>query len=154
MNHQCRAAIVSYEAFLRSMPAPRQEAATKDQIDLCRAELVSEATASGKPPAPPSPAAPPPAAAPPPSAVAIAAAPAPSAPPPAPGVVANVAETASPPAERAPTPVYRRWWFWALIGGGVGAGVAIAAAAGAFTHTMEPSCGPPLNCSSPMTTQP
>src|SRR5215471_4875654 len=27
MNHQCTAAIVSYEAFLRTMPPPRQESA-------------------------------------------------------------------------------------------------------------------------------
>src|SRR5262245_13385065 len=40
MNHQCRAAIVSYESFLRTAPAPHREAAAKDQIELCRSELA------------------------------------------------------------------------------------------------------------------
>src|SRR5262249_23229532 len=47
MNHQCRAAIVSYEAFLRTVPAPRQEAAARDQIEACRAELAGAAATPG-----------------------------------------------------------------------------------------------------------
>jgi len=146
MNHQCGAAVVSYEAFLRTTPAPRQEAAAKDQIEACRVELASEIAAPVKPDAaPPVPRA----AAPEPALVSVAA-PA-SAAPASPEMVRATLKPADAPAEQAAAPVYGRWWFWALIGGGVAAGVAIAASAGAFTRTMEPSCGPPRYCSSPPT---
>lgn len=37
-------------------------------------------------------------------------------------------------------PVYKRWWFWTLVVAGVAAGVGIAAASGAFTHTSDAPC--------------
>jgi iron complex outermembrane receptor protein len=142
MNRQCKAAIVSYEAYLRTEPAARQEAAAKDQIEACRAELATAASTPdrGQPVATPTP----------PPAVASSAAPVVAvtvpnvgAPPAASAGASNLADgvaaSASTPADRA-APVYRRWWFWALIGGGVAAGLGVAAAAGVFTHTMEPGC--------------
>lgn len=39
------------------------------------------------------------------------------------------------------SPVYTRWWFWTIIGAAaVGAGLGIAAAAGAFTKTQDAAC--------------
>jgi tetratricopeptide (TPR) repeat protein len=35
---------------------------------------------------------------------------------------------------------YQRWWFWAIVGGVVAAGVGGAAAAGAFSRTRDASC--------------
>ena len=43
------------------------------------------------------------------------------------------------PVEESP-PIYSRWWFWAIVGGVVAAGVGIAFAAGAFTRTEDASC--------------
>jgi hypothetical protein len=37
-------------------------------------------------------------------------------------------------------PVYTRWWFWAIVGGVVAAGVGGAAAAGVFTKKNDASC--------------
>jgi hypothetical protein len=37
-------------------------------------------------------------------------------------------------------PVYKRWWFWTLIGGAIVGGVAIAAAAGAFSTAQDARC--------------
>jgi hypothetical protein len=53
-----------------------------------------------------------------------------------------------PPAEpvREEAPVYKKWWFWTLIGGAVVGGIGIAAAAGAFTKTQDASCMAPLTC--------
>ncbi|HMF44127.1 MAG TPA: hypothetical protein VKQ32_25815 [Polyangia bacterium] len=146
MNHQCKAAIVSYEAFLRSGPAAKQEAAAHDQIAACRAELATTAPLPGAPAAGPPPSAPPSdgatAIAPPPAKPTLQAAP-----PASSNVVANLTETST-PVERA-TPIYHRWWFWTLIGGGVAAGIVIAAAAGAFTRTIEPGCAAPRDCRNP-----
>ena len=131
MNHQCKAAIVSYEAFLRTSPAAKQEEAARRQIDVCRTELAAApAAAAGQPTPPPA------------SDRADAVAP-----PPASAAAASISEPAVPSAvtPAAPdsrgqaAPVYRRWWFWTLVGG-IAAGLAIAAWAGAFTRTMEPQC--------------
>jgi hypothetical protein len=43
-------------------------------------------------------------------------------------------------------PVYKKWWFWTLIGGAVVGGIGIAAAAGAFTKTQDASCMAPVKC--------
>jgi hypothetical protein len=43
-------------------------------------------------------------------------------------------------------PVYKKWWFWTLIGGAVVGGLGIAAAAGAFTKTQDASCMAPVKC--------
>jgi hypothetical protein len=140
MNHQCREAIVSYEAYLRTGPGVRQEAATRDQIELCRAELAGETGASDRtaptPPVPtPAPVAAPQAAGAP-IATAMPAAPA----GPVPASVDAIRAAPVPATEQQSAPLYRRWWFWALVGGGVAAGLAMAASAGAFTRTMEPAC--------------
>jgi len=55
-----------------------------------------------------------------------------------------VVNTPSPPP--AETPVYAKWWFWTLIGGAVAAGVAVAAAAGAFTRTQNAVCPSGFDC--------
>jgi hypothetical protein len=45
-----------------------------------------------------------------------------------------------PPAEQA-SPVYKRWWFWTIMGAAaVGAGLGVAAAAGAFKKTQDAPC--------------
>jgi hypothetical protein len=53
-----------------------------------------------------------------------------------------------PPPEPAPeeAPVYKKWWFWTLIGGAVVGGLGIAAAAGAFTKTQDATCMAPVKC--------
>jgi tetratricopeptide (TPR) repeat protein len=51
---------------------------------------------------------------------------------------------ASAPAESAP--FYTRWWFWAAVGGAIGTGIAIAAAAGAFSRTEDASCPAGRTC--------
>ena len=51
-----------------------------------------------------------------------------------------------PPVEESP-PVYKRWWFWTLIGAvAVGAGLGVAAAAGAFTKTKDAPCTAGVTC--------
>jgi len=51
------------------------------------------------------------------------------------------------PAAEPSSPVYKKWWFWTIIGAvAVGAGVGIAAAAGAFTKTENASCPAGVNC--------
>jgi len=54
----------------------------------------------------------------------------------------------APSPEPAPeeAPVYKKWWFWTLIGGAVVGGLGIAAAAGAFTKTQDASCMAPVKC--------
>jgi tetratricopeptide (TPR) repeat protein len=53
---------------------------------------------------------------------------------------ALVTAPAGPAHEESP-PVYKRWWFWTLVGAAaVGAGLGIAAAGGAFTTTTEGKC--------------
>jgi hypothetical protein len=134
MNHQCKAAIVSYEAFLRTAPAAKQEAAARDQIAACHAERTPETPAivvpqTSGPPGPQAVASP----------IAIAE-PAPSS-----TAVGNVSATTNEPADRT-APLNRHWWFWAMIGGGVAAGLVIAASAGAFTRTMNATCPPNRDC--------
>jgi tetratricopeptide (TPR) repeat protein len=75
----------------------------------------------------------------------------PSAPPPPPvsPTTVNISLAAPPPeaARRDESPaLYERWWFWAIVAGVVGAGVGVAAAAGVFTHTIEPSCPSGTRC--------
>src|SRR5262249_39354314 len=53
MNHQCKAAIVSYEAFLRTAPAAKQEEAARGQIDVCRTELAAPPATPAATPAQP-----------------------------------------------------------------------------------------------------
>jgi tetratricopeptide (TPR) repeat protein len=44
-------------------------------------------------------------------------------------------------------PVYTRWWFWTIVGAAaVGAGLGIAAAAGAFTRVEDASCPMGYSC--------
>jgi tetratricopeptide (TPR) repeat protein len=50
------------------------------------------------------------------------------------------------PQTEAQTPLYGHWWFWALIGGVVAAGVGVAAAAGAFTKTQDAPCPGGFTC--------
>ena len=44
------------------------------------------------------------------------------------------------------SPIYGRWWFWAIVVGVIGAGVGVAAAAGAFTKTENASCPEGSRC--------
>jgi len=62
-----------------------------------------------------------------------------SAPPPAGTASAVLVAPPPAPVEESP-PLYGRWWFWAIVGGVVAAGVGIAFAAGAFTRTEDASC--------------
>jgi len=43
-------------------------------------------------------------------------------------------------------PIYGRWWFWAIVVGVIGAGVGVAAAAGAFTKTEDAKCPSGSQC--------
>ena len=61
-----------------------------------------------------------------------------------PGLVAQAPPPAT-PSEVSP-PIYEKWWFWAIVAGAVGAGVGVAAAAGAFTHTVDASCRTLYTC--------
>jgi len=55
-------------------------------------------------------------------------------------------QDAGPTAEPS-SPVYKKWWFWTIIGAvAVGAGLGVAAAAGAFTKTENASCPAGVNC--------
>ena len=53
--------------------------------------------------------------------------------------------TAPPPPAESP-PLYERWWFWAIVAGVVAAGVGVAAATGALTHTTDASCPKGYQC--------
>jgi tetratricopeptide (TPR) repeat protein len=55
-------------------------------------------------------------------------------------------ETTRAPASDESSPFYTRWWFWAAVGGAIGASVAIAAAAGAFNRTEDASCPSGRTC--------
>jgi tetratricopeptide (TPR) repeat protein len=76
----------------------------------------------------------------------------PAAPPPASTTTVNVSMAAPPPTSSSSSSndsspaVYERWWFWAIVAGAVGAGLGVAAAAGAFTHTNEPACPTGFRC--------
>ena len=54
----------------------------------------------------------------------------------------SLTQTAQPaPSQQADDqPIYKRWWFWAVVGGAVIGGVAIAGAAGVFTKTQDATC--------------
>jgi tetratricopeptide (TPR) repeat protein len=56
--------------------------------------------------------------------------------------------SARPAPEKAeePSPVYTRWWFWAIVGGVVAAGVGGAAAAGLFTRKVDGPCDHGSTC--------
>jgi hypothetical protein len=64
-----------------------------------------------------------------------------NAPPPATNASATLVLTPqpTPPAAESP-PIYTRWWFWAIVGGVVAAGLGTAAALGAFTRTEDAAC--------------
>jgi hypothetical protein len=64
------------------------------------------------------------------------AAPRPASPPP-PAIEINAGPAPQPEESH---PVYTRWWFWAIAGGVVAAGVGGAAAAGVFTKKNDASC--------------
>ena len=50
-------------------------------------------------------------------------------------------------AAEASSPVYKTWWFWTIVGAvAIGAGLGVAAAAGAFTKTENASCPAGVNC--------
>jgi hypothetical protein len=69
-----------------------------------------------------------------------------SPPPPSSGATASAVLTApQPPPEEAP-PLYARWWFWAIVGGVVLAGVGVAFATGVFTKTEDASCPMDRTC--------
>jgi len=69
-------------------------------------------------------------------------------PPPASGSPnASVVLTAPAAAPEEAPPLYARWWFWAIVGGVVLAGVGVAFAAGAFTKTEDASCPMGRTCS-------
>ncbi len=53
--------------------------------------------------------------------------------------IVNVAP-APPPANEESAPVYKKWWFWAIIGGVAAAGLGGAAAAGVFTTKTDAIC--------------
>jgi len=57
-----------------------------------------------------------------------------------------IAQPAPAPQTEAQTPLYGRWWFWALIGGVVAAGLGVAAAAGVFTKTQDAPCPMGFSC--------
>jgi hypothetical protein len=60
--------------------------------------------------------------------------------------VSVVVSTSPPPAAAESPPIYSRWWFWAAVIGVAAAGVGIAAAAGAFTHTQDATCPMGVSC--------
>lgn len=62
------------------------------------------------------------------------------APKPAPPPPAIEVNTGPAPQPEESHPVYTRWWFWAIVGGVVAAGVGGAAAAGVFTKKNDASC--------------
>ena len=68
-------------------------------------------------------------------------------PPPATANVSVVVQApqAPPPTEES-SPIYGRWWFWAIVAGAAAAGLGVAAAAGAFTHTKDASCPTGFTC--------
>src|SRR5262249_51686878 len=60
----------------------------------------------------------------------------------------DLARSAPPPApaREEPPPIYERWRFWAASAGVVGAGLGVAAAAGAFTHYDDAGCPVGFKC--------
>ncbi|MBC8131685.1 MAG: hypothetical protein H7X95_01785 [Deltaproteobacteria bacterium] len=62
---------------------------------------------------------------------------------PVPGVELRQAGAAPPSDDQEGPPVYKRWWFWGLIGAAAAAGIGVAAAAGVFTKTETPPCNMP-----------
>jgi tetratricopeptide (TPR) repeat protein len=58
-----------------------------------------------------------------------------------PSLTLTQAPAASIPPGQEATPVYKTWWFWTIIGAvAVGAGIGVAAAAGAFKKTQDAPC--------------
>jgi tetratricopeptide (TPR) repeat protein len=90
--------------------------------------------------------APPPPLQPPTTAPATTALPAAEPPPPPRQPSLTLTQPAAEPAREEEAPVYKKWWFWTLIGGAVVGGIGVAAAAGVFTKTQDASCMAPLMC--------
>jgi tetratricopeptide (TPR) repeat protein len=130
MSGDCAAAVVSYQAFLRTAPPARQAAPAQEQLQRCQNALAEKDAPEGP---------------------AISSAPSPAqAPPPSLSIAPlTTPATASPPATAEPRRIYQRWWFWTLVGGAVAAGVGIAAAGGAFTRTHDAPCPPGWQCLTP-----
>jgi tetratricopeptide (TPR) repeat protein len=72
--------------------------------------------------------------------------PAAAAEPAAPTTAVTLARTQEPAAAES-SPFYTRWWFWTAVGATIGASIAIAAAAGAFSRTEDASCPTGRTCS-------
>ena len=73
-------------------------------------------------------------------------APVPSAPQPSSAPEAVVTVPSAHPSDES-SPVYKRWWFWTLVGAvAVGAAAGIAAATGAFTTTRDGVCMDRFSC--------
>jgi hypothetical protein len=131
-------AITSFHEYLHKAKSltPEERAEIDGYIkEMQELKKQQEQAPAAKPPAQVTPlpsAPPPPSAAPPPAATT------------APGLVATAPPPSAPP-EQSP-PIYEKWWFWAIVAGAVGAGVGVAAAAGAFTHTVDAPCMRPFQC--------
>jgi tetratricopeptide (TPR) repeat protein len=132
-------AIVTFRDYLRKHKTITRDERTEVEGFIVEMEELKKQRAAAGAPAPES------ATAPPKSTVT----PLPSAPEPATSggkPEALVTAPAAPPSEDS-SPVYTRWWFWTIVAAAaVGAGLGIAAAAGAFTHVDEPSCPSGTRC--------
>jgi uncharacterized membrane protein len=125
-------AISSFREYLRKAKNPTAdetrevEGYIKEMEELKRRKEASATTATPPPPKPET------------SEVK----PLPSASPPPAGGTATatvVTAPAAPPAEESPS-IFGRWWFWAIVGGVVVAGVGGMAAAGVFNSTQDAAC--------------
>jgi hypothetical protein len=142
-------AIGSFREYLRK--AHKVTAADRAEVDgyiaemeqLKKTQVAAKQGGDAKDPGfKPAPAAPAPAPAPPPpqQVVIVEREVAPKSPPP-PGIdlSAKPIPTSAPEAEPS-SPVYARWWFWAIVGGVIAAGVGGAAAAGVVTPKVDGPC--------------
>ena len=145
---QAERAISSFREYLRKArkltPAERAEVQgyIAEMEQLKRTQASQEGTGAGASADPasktPAAAAPPAAGAPAPKAVVLVEREV----PPRPAASPALDLSAHPAPEKAPepSPVYTRWWFWAIVGGVVVAGVGGAAAAGLFTRKVDGPC--------------
>jgi hypothetical protein len=64
-----------------------------------------------------------------------------------PGVTLTQQPQDSGAASEPSSPIYKKWWFWTIVGAvAVGAGLGVAAAAGVFTKTENASCPAGVTC--------